>query len=498
MALARALAVASADDAALGQTRGIRELAPFFVLLRRLASVPEYATAMASAALAGARESAAATAESTASPTRKSAAADEKALLRLSFLSRVIARVPRGALTSTFEAETRGQADGMDADLPHTTSGTHRELTTPLLDALLVAAETLHARDSARGAPPLYAAASTSSKGDKSTRKRKDKKWTSSRRAAPESLAALLDRDLLDPSEIDPGGREDDKRDKRDDGDELKLVTRRARFGNPSFATSVSAFRGEPATHSGVADAADALGARLGFGAALDPTPPFTPVSSRKLRSARLPVGDASIARREYRVEIDDGFSPDARERFEAFFFENAAGLVAALAGGDSTDGVSVKKSGNQSGNHKSGDKTPSDADPLILDAASRRAWVATLAGALASPRRSKTCGARRVARRALLALAGSKRAYRAARDAATLSVVFDSLARAALPASGAWFEQRAPYAIKTPKEKRTSYAKLLAEKAEAEVKRKQQQQLQHFHRHHARCHGFLHLHVCP
>ena len=43
----RALAVASADDAALGQTRGIRELAPFFVLLRRLAAVPEYAAAMA-------------------------------------------------------------------------------------------------------------------------------------------------------------------------------------------------------------------------------------------------------------------------------------------------------------------------------------------------------------------------------------------------------------------------------------------------------------------
>ena len=83
----------------------------------------------------------------------------------------------------------------------------------------------------------------------------------------------------------------------------------------------------------------------------------------------------------------------------------------------------------------------------MTLDAASRRAWIATLAGALASPRRSKTCGARRVARRALLALAGSKRAYRAARDAATLSVVFDSLARAALPAPGAWFEQRAPYA---------------------------------------------------
>ena len=61
--------------------------------------------------------------------------------------------------------------------------------------------------------------------------------------------------------------------------------------------------------------------------------------------------------------------------------------------------------------------------------------------------KRQQTCGARRVARRALLALAGSKRAYRAARDAATLSVMFDSLARAALPAPGAWFEQRAPYA---------------------------------------------------
>ena len=162
--MARALAVASADDAALGQARGIRELAPFFVLLRRLAAVPEYAAAMAPAALAGARESAAAAAASLSAPrgsaTARSAAADEKALLRLAFLSRVL-RGTRGSERAFASLETiRDVANVANGHTP------------PLLDSLRVVAEASRARDAARGGR-TDAAVPASANGEKGQVKRR-------------------------------------------------------------------------------------------------------------------------------------------------------------------------------------------------------------------------------------------------------------------------------------------------------------------------------------
>ena len=237
---------------------------------------------------------------------------------------------------------------------------------------------------------------------------------------------ALQDaRDALDPLDTSLPKRQ------RNVDETKKTASRgvgdvRVRFGDPRFATSAEAFGDEPAAHANVADAADALGACLGFGAALDPIPPFAPAGSRALHEAHIPVvRNESV--RESRKDLAN--LQTSSDLFEARLFELAAGLVARLAemshfGSDSAGSTSVPK-----------------------NAASKHAWLPILAGALADPRHSKTCGSRRVTRRALLALAGSKRAYRAARDAATLASLFERLARAALPAPGAWFEQRAPYA---------------------------------------------------
>jgi hypothetical protein len=400
VALARALAVASADDAALGQTRGIRELAPFFVLLRRLAAVPEYAAAMAPAALAGARESAAAAAASLSAPrgsaTARSAAADEKALLRLAFLSRVLGGT-RGSERAFASLETiRDVANVANGHTP------------PLLDSLRVVAEASRARDAARGGR-TDAAVSASAKGEKGQVKRRK---TNHGENDDANDVALFARDAIDPL-----GPLDERMGTRNVSNETKEtsrgVTRRARFGDPRFATSAEAFSDEPAAHANVADAADALGASLGFGAALDPIPPFAPAGSRALHEARV-------------TRVRESDANLGSDLFEARLFETAAGLVARLA-----EISNLRDS----------------ASTRLFDAASKHAWLAILAGALVSPRRSKRCGSRRVARRALLALAGSKRAYRAARDAATLASLFERLARAALPAPGAWFEQRAPYA---------------------------------------------------
>ena len=404
VALARALAVASADDDALGRTRGIRELIPFFVLLRRLAAVPAYAAAMAPAAFAGARASAAATAESASaaataesasapgrSETARSAAADEKTLLRLSFLSRVVG----GA---------RGET-GRDPSLA-TSEAARADRSAPLLDSLRVLAETMRARALARGAAPP-GAAEASVKGE-----------TRGRRDGRDDASASFDRDSADLER----GRDADRTARER---EETRVTRRARFGDPRFATSSEAFRDEPAAHAGVADAADVFGVRLGFGAALDPTPPFAPAGSRATREARLPV------RAPRERDVGDANRVVDCERFESRLFETAAGLVARLAEADEGSVSAV-----------------SDVRlRFTLDAASRRAWLATLAGASTHPRRSRTRGSRRVARRALLALAGTERAYRAARDDAAFASLFERLARAALPPPGAWFEQRAPYA---------------------------------------------------
>ena len=225
MALARALAVASADDAALGQTRGIRELAPFFVLLRRLAAVPEYAAAMAPAALAGARESAAAAAESLSAPrgsaTARSAAADEKALLRLAFLSRVLGGT-RGSVSLN---EIRDVASVPNGQTP------------PLLDSLRVVAEASRARDAARGV-------SASGMGEKGARRRK------TNHGGDALQDALQDaRDALDPLDTSLPKRQ------RNVDETKKTASRgvgdvRVRFGDPRFATSAEAFGDEPAAVS--------------------------------------------------------------------------------------------------------------------------------------------------------------------------------------------------------------------------------------------------------
>ena len=303
VALARALAVASADDAALGQTRGIRELAPFFVLLRRLAAVPEYAAAMAPAALAGARESAAAAAESLSAPrgsaTARSAAADEKALLRLAFLSRVLGGT-RGSVSLNEIRDVASVANGQ---------------TPPLLDSLRVVAEASRARDAARGV-------SASGMGEKGARRRK------TNHGGDALQDALQDaRDALDPLDTSLPKRQ------RNVDETKKTASRgvgdvRVRFGDPRFATSAEAFGDEPAAHANVADAADALGACLGFGAALDPIPPFAPAGSRALHEAHIPV----VRNESVRESRKDLANLGESDLFGARLFELAAGLVARLA----------------------------------------------------------------------------------------------------------------------------------------------------------------------
>ena len=73
----------------------------------------------------------------------------------------------------------------------------------------------------------------------------------------------------------------------------------------------------------------------------------------------------------------------------------------------------------------------------LALDDTSASAWCTLLAGVLASPRRAKTSPVRRVARRLLLVVAGSRDNYHAARDAAAFATETARLAAAAVPRSG-------------------------------------------------------------
>ena len=80
-------ALAAADDGVLGAQRGAAELSPYFVLLRRLTTVPRYAAAMAPAVIGAAAESAAAMRGDLKSP----AFVREKLLLRISLLSAVLA-----------------------------------------------------------------------------------------------------------------------------------------------------------------------------------------------------------------------------------------------------------------------------------------------------------------------------------------------------------------------------------------------------------------------
>ena len=81
-----ASALASADDDALGPARGVETLAPYFVLLRRLVSVPSYAAAMAPAVVSAAEHAA-----STFASRREGVSASERLLLRLSLLSALLA-----------------------------------------------------------------------------------------------------------------------------------------------------------------------------------------------------------------------------------------------------------------------------------------------------------------------------------------------------------------------------------------------------------------------
>ena len=228
VALARALAVASADDAALGQTRGIRELAPFFVLLRRLAAVPEYAAAMAPAALAGARGSRRRRRRSRwrrEGPRRRDPPPPTR---RRFFAWASVPRPRRDARLCASEHDSRRHE--------------RRERPDPrsLLDSLRVAAEAWRtaprARDAARGV-------SASGMGEKGARRRK------TNHGGDALQDALQDaRDALDPLDTSLPKRQ------RNVDETKKTASRgvgdvRVRFGDPRFATSAEAFGDEPAAH---------------------------------------------------------------------------------------------------------------------------------------------------------------------------------------------------------------------------------------------------------
>ena len=100
--LAAALA-ATTDNALPG---GAAELSPYFVLLRRLVAVPEYAAAVAPAVAAAAGDAAEKVAISISNPTSTSRREKEKFLLRLSLLSAVLAakaRAPAGSPAEDIE-----------------------------------------------------------------------------------------------------------------------------------------------------------------------------------------------------------------------------------------------------------------------------------------------------------------------------------------------------------------------------------------------------------
>jgi len=128
--------LAAADDAALGSARGAAELAPYFVLLHRLAAVPHYAATMSPAITTATTQAAAGAAAAMATAAvadgmEHPAPALEKLLLRLSLLSAVIAAAP-----------TNGSAKSAD------------RVVAPLLSHLLTIAQSLHTAESASASPP--------------------------------------------------------------------------------------------------------------------------------------------------------------------------------------------------------------------------------------------------------------------------------------------------------------------------------------------------------
>ena len=349
VALVNALAVASTDVGVLGPMRGINELAPFFVLLRRLCFAHEhYALAAVAAAVEGAEQSVAQLAFSFSDvsgtipdfdqKTRiKRLAVHEKALLRLSLLS-ALCEIGKthacvsGALASAFAEPKRGAAFVQN----------------------------------------LYA-------------------------TVERAALALCDA---------RGGSTSTIRDSSPFPDSAISVNN-VWFGDWR-RPAASAFDDAPSC-AALDDRTP--GATTGFGALLDADPPFATSAERFV-------------------------SETARDEltFQSRLFDVAVGVLAQLVTTPSADN--------------------NNTEPFVaLSLENKDAWCTLLGRALCGLGRGDAgdaFGARGggggAACTALREIAGGNDACRAVRDRETLSGLFHTLAKCALPEPGPWFEQRGKY----------------------------------------------------
>ena len=158
VALVTALANASTDDGALGLTKGITELTPFFVLLRRLCFAYEtYACAMVKHAVEGAEQSLQIlvssyevdrTGNKNQNQAEKLIAVEEKALLRLSLLSALVSIGDSSSAVSAAIKKTFG----------------HPSRTSSFVENLKRVVEVMRERDLARGESSTFSTATESKK----------------------------------------------------------------------------------------------------------------------------------------------------------------------------------------------------------------------------------------------------------------------------------------------------------------------------------------------
>ena len=155
-----------------------------------------------------------------------------------------------------------------------------------------------------------------------------------------------------------------------------------------------------------------------GYGAPLSPAPPFGPTRP-----------GATLAASE--------------EALDAAMLDAALGAALAAARTEKALRPRSTSHGSSAAEDDSGDGRRAETEPSDV----RSRWLKVLAGILADGARAKSCPTRRLARRALLLVAGSREAYRA-RDDAKYADACDRVRRATMPRGlDARFLDRAPYA---------------------------------------------------